>query len=80
MQQNQIKKQQVGDKSDFVKKADLVSLKSDFEKLYVDKLVTVPSDLKSLKSKIDNLDVDKLKTVLQSIKMFFKNQNITRIN
>ena len=64
MQQNLIKKQQVGDKSDFAEKAYLVSLKSDFEKLDVDKLIKVPSDLKSLKSKIDNLNVDKLTTVM----------------
>ena len=41
--------------SDFAKKADLASLKSDIEKLDVDKL-------DSLKSKVNELDVGKLKT------------------
>ena len=48
------------DTSKLAKKAGLASLKSDVEKLDIDKLVKVPSGLSSLKSKVDNLDVDKL--------------------
>ena len=37
------------DKSKFAIKADLASLKSDIDKLYIDKLEKVPSGLSSLK-------------------------------
>ena len=40
-----------------LKKDDLVSIKSDIDKLDVDKLERVSSDLSSLKSEVDNLDV-----------------------
>ena len=46
------------DTSDFAKKADLVSLKSDIDKLH--KLEKVPSVISSLKRKLDKLDIDKL--------------------
>ena len=46
------------DTSDFAKKADLVSLKSDIDKLH--KLEKVPSGISSLKKKLDKLDIDKL--------------------
>ena len=48
------------DTSDFVKKTDLANLKSDGDKLDIDKLKNVPSNLSNLKSKVDKLDVDKL--------------------
>ena len=53
------------DISDFAKKkkADLVSLKSDVDKLDIDKLRNIPSNLSNLKSKVDKLNVDKLKPV-----------------
>ena len=51
------------DTSKVAKKVDLASLKSNVEKLDMDKLKTVPSNLNSLKSKVDKLDVDKLVTV-----------------
>ena len=44
----------------FAKKVDLASLKSEVDKLDIDKLQNVPSGLNSLKSKVDKLDVDKL--------------------
>ena len=47
------------DTSEFAKNAGLVSLKSDINKLDIDKLEKVPSGLRSLKSKVDRLDVDK---------------------
>ena len=43
-----------------LKKTDLVHLKSDVDKLDIDKLKNVPSGLNNLKSKIDKLDFDKL--------------------
>ena len=48
------------DISDFAKKTDLANLKSDVDKLDIDKLEQVPIGLNSLKSKVDKLVVDKL--------------------
>ena len=42
------------DVSSFSKKNDLANLKSDVDKLDIDKLKNVPSGLSSLNSKIDN--------------------------
>ena len=41
-------------------KTDLANLKSDVDKLAIDKFKNVPSNLSSLKSKADKLAVDKL--------------------
>ena len=43
-----------------LKKVDLASLKSNADKLDIDKLKNVPTNLNNLKSKVDKLDVDKL--------------------
>ena len=48
------------DTSSFAKKTDLVNLKSDVDKLDIDKLKNVPSGLSSWKSKVDQLDIDKV--------------------
>ena len=48
------------DISSFAKKPDLAHLKSDVDKLDIDKLKNVATDLKKLKSKADKIDVDKL--------------------
>ena len=48
------------DTSDFAKKTDLANLKSDADKLDIDKLKNIPSGLNSLKNELDKLDVDKL--------------------
>ena len=50
------------DTSDFGKKTDLANLKSDVDKLDIDKLKVAPSGLSSLKSKVDKLDIGKLET------------------
>ena len=42
------------------KKIDLASLKSNVNKLDIDKLKNVPTNLDNLKSKVDKLDFDKL--------------------
>ena len=44
----------------FLKKVDLTNLKSNADKLYIDKLKNVPSNLSHLKSKVDKLHVDTL--------------------
>ena len=45
---------------DFAKKTDLANLKSNRDKLDIDKLKNVPNNLSNLKCKVDKLDVDKL--------------------
>ena len=52
------------DTSKFAKNIDLASLKSNVDKLDIDKLKNVPTNLNSLKSKVDKLDLDKLVPVL----------------
>ena len=44
------------DTSKFAKKVDLSNLKSNVNKLDIDKLKNVPSNLSYLKSKVDKLD------------------------
>ena len=44
---------------------DLAHLKSDVDKLDIDKLKNVSSKLSNLKSKLDKLDVDQLVPVLK---------------
>ena len=46
------------DTSKFAKKVDLANLKSDVDKLDIDKLKNVTSNLSNLKNKVDKLDVD----------------------
>ena len=48
------------DTSKFAKKVDLANLKSNVDKIDIDKLKNVPSGLSSLKSKVDKIDIDKL--------------------
>ena len=44
----------------FAKKVDLTNLKSNVDKLDIDKLKNVPTNLSNLKSQVDKLDVDKV--------------------
>ena len=46
--------------SKFHKKCDLANLKSNVDKLDIDKVINVPTNLNNLKSKVDKLDVDNL--------------------
>ena len=45
------------DTLEFAKKTDLANLKSDVDRLDMDKLKNVPSNISNLKSKVDKLDV-----------------------
>ena len=45
------------DTLEFAKKTDLANLKSDVDRLDMDKLKNVPSNICNLKSKVDKLDV-----------------------
>ena len=56
------------DISQFAKKDDLASLKSDVDQLDIDKLEKVSSGLNNLKSKVDKLDVSKFKHVPVDLK------------
>ena len=47
------------DTSSFTKNIELGNLKSDVDKLVIDKLKNVPTNLSNLKSKVDKSDVDK---------------------
>ena len=42
-----------------LKNVDLANLKSNVDKLDIDKLKNVPTNLTNLKNKVDKLDVDK---------------------
>ena len=50
------------DTSSFAKKVDLANLKSNVDKLDIDKLKNLPTNLNNLKSKVDKLDIGKLET------------------
>ena len=52
--------QQVLIHQNMLKKVDLATLKSEFDKLDVDKLEKVTTGLNSLKHEVDKLDVNKL--------------------
>ena len=54
------------DTLDSAKETDLANLKSDVDKLDIDKLKNVPTNLSNLKSKVDKLDMDKLVLVQMS--------------
>ena len=47
------------DTSNFTKETVLTNLKSDVDKLDIEKVKNVPSNLSNLKSKVDKLYVDK---------------------
>ena len=68
MQKNADLKDTIGvDSSKFAIKFDLSSLRSNIDKLGIDKLKNVPSNLSNLKSKKDKLNVDKLAPVLADL-------------
>ena len=48
------------DTSSFGLKSNLASLKTEVDKLDIDKLKSLPNNLSNLKSKVDKLDIDKL--------------------
>ena len=51
------------DTSSFSLKSNLASLKTEVDKLDIDKLKSLPTNLSNLKSKVDKLDIDKLAPV-----------------
>ena len=55
------------DASYFAKKTDVATLKSDVDKLDIDKLENVQSNWSNLKSKLDKWDVDKIVPALADL-------------
>ena len=51
------------DTSSFALKTNLASLKTEVDKLDIDKLKSLPNNLSNLKNEVDKLDIDKLKSV-----------------
>ena len=48
------------DTSSFALKSNLASLKTEVDKLDIDKLKSLPNNLSNLKNEVDKLDIDKL--------------------
>ena len=59
-----IKNISYADTSSFALKSNLVNLKTEIEKLHIDKLKILPNNSSNLKNKVDKLDIDKLVAVL----------------
>ena len=51
------------DTSSFALKSNLASLKTEVDKIDIDKLKILPNNLSNLKNKVDKLDIDELKPV-----------------
>ena len=56
------------DKFDLATKKDFIAMKTEVDKLDINKLVYVPASLNNLKTKVDDLNVGKLKTVPVDLK------------
>ena len=51
------------DTSNFALKTNLANLKTEVDKLDIDKLKILPNNLSNLKVKVDKLDIDKLLSI-----------------
>ena len=70
------------DTSKFAKKVVLANLKSNVDKLDIDKLKNVPTNLSNLKTNVDKLDVDKLVRVpvhLSKLSVAVKNDVVKKM-
>ena len=54
---------------DVAAKKDFIALKAEVDKLYIKKLVNVPTTQNNFKTKVDDLDVGKLKTITVGLKV-----------
>ena len=68
-----------------LKKTDLVNLKSDADKLDIDKLKNIPNNLSNLQSEVDKLDIGKLETASvdlenEVVKKIEYNELLKRVN
>ena len=65
MQKKQISKNVTGvDTSELARNNDLANLKSDIDKLFIDKLINASSSWTNLKSQVDKLRIKKLEIVV----------------
>ena len=81
MQQKQISNISHIDTSNFALKSNLASLKTEIDKLDIDKLKGLPTNLSNLKSKLDKLDIDKLAHVpvdLSKLSNVIKNEVVKK--
>ena len=75
------------DTSDEADKKDVIALKTEVDKLNINKLVNVPTSLNNLKTKLEELDIGKLKKCSHRLKKisdvtdneFAKNTNFTTL-
>ena len=75
------------DTSDVADKKDVIALKTEVDKLNINKLVNVPTSLNNLKTKVEELDIGKLKKCSHRLKKisdatdneFAKNTNFTTL-
>ena len=76
-----LKNETGADTSKLPKKVDLAKLKSNVEKLDIDKLKTLPTNLSNMQSKVDKLDNDKLLPVpidLSKLSVVVKNDVVKK--
>ena len=69
------------DTSSFALQSNLASLKTEVDKLDIDKLKSLPTNLSNSKSKVDKLDIDKLALVpvdLSNLSNVVKNEVVTK--
>ena len=69
------------DTSSFALKSNLASLKTEVDKLDIDKLKSLPNNFGNLKTKVDKLDIDKLTPVpvdLTKLSNVVKNDVVTK--
>ena len=55
------------DTSSFALKTNVANLKTDVDKLDIDKIKTLPNNVNNLKIKVDKLNIDKLAPVLPDL-------------
>ena len=68
------------DTSSFALKSNLASLKTEVDKLDIDKLKSLPNNLSNSKSKVDKLDIDNLTPVPVDLNKLSNEYNEERLN
>ena len=69
------------DTSSIALKSNLASLKTEVDKLDIDKLKSLSTNLSNLKSKVDKLDIDKLEPIpadLSKVSNVLKNEVVKK--
>ena len=71
------------DTSNFASKTNLANLKTEADKLDIDKLKNLPNNLNNLKTKVDKLDINKLTPVpadLSKLSNVVKSEVVKKMN